>query len=171
MRFPSSPASPASPLPVIRLGCRRSCPWGSGSAKASPTPHEVACPRGSPGGICRPYLLHGNWHCSSCIAYARFDMEPVLAILSPFEPPESGRAWVWKLTSDLFTFIRYPGMEPTNNESECMLRKVMIYLKIRQKLVTIGGKIMFGIIMTCLLMWDKLGLNWFEKLSEVLWTT
>ena len=26
---------------------------------------------------------------------------------------------------DLFTFIRYPGMEPTNNESERMLRKVV----------------------------------------------
>ena len=68
---------------------------------------------------------------------------------------------------DLFTFIRYPGMEPTNNESERMLRKVVIHRKIRQKLVTVGGKIMFGTIMTCLLTWDKMGLNWFEKLSEV----
>ena len=25
---------------------------------------------------------------------------------------------------DLFTFIRYPGIEPTSNESERMLRKV-----------------------------------------------
>ena len=68
-------------------------------------------------------------------------------------------------------FIRYPGMDPTNNESERMLRKVVIHRKIRQKLVTIGGKIMFGTIMTCLLTWDKQGLNWFEKLSEVFWTT
>ena len=68
---------------------------------------------------------------------------------------------------DLFTFIRYPGMEPTNNESERMLRKVVIHRNIRQKLVTVGGKIMFGTIMTCLLTWDKRGLNWFEKLSEV----
>ena len=72
---------------------------------------------------------------------------------------------------DLFTFIRYPGMEPTNNESERMLRKVVIHRKIRQKLVTVGGKIMFGTIMTCLLTWDKRGLNWFEKLSEVFWAT
>ena len=70
---------------------------------------------------------------------------------------------------DLFTFIRHPGMEPTNNESERMLRKVVIHRKIRQKLVTVGGKIMFGTIMTCLLTWDKQGLNWFEKLSEVFW--
>ena len=72
---------------------------------------------------------------------------------------------------DLFTFIRYPGMEPTNNESERMLRKVAIHRKIRQKLVTAGGKAIFGTIMTCLLTWDKLGLNWFEKLSEVFWAT
>ena len=72
---------------------------------------------------------------------------------------------------DLFTFIRYPGMEPTNNEFERMLRKVVIHLKIRQKLVTVGGKIMFGTIMTCLLTWDKMGLNWFEKLSEAFWAT
>ena len=37
--------------------------------------------------------------------------------------------------------------------------------------VTVGGKIMFGTIMTCLLTWDKMGLNWFEKLSEVFWMT
>ena len=73
--------------------------------------------------------------------------------------------------SNLSTFIRYPGMEPTNNESERMLRKVVIHRKIRQKLVTVGGKIMFGTIMTCLLTWDKMGLNWFEKLSEAFWAT
>ena len=72
---------------------------------------------------------------------------------------------------DLFTFIRYPGMEPANNESERMLRKVVIHRKIRQKLVTVGGKIMFGTIMTCLLTWDKIGLNWFKKLSEAFWAT
>ena len=52
-----------------------------------------------------------------------------------------------------------------------MLRMVVIHRKIRQKLVTVGGKIMFGTIMTCLLTWDKLGLNWFEKLSEAFGVT
>ena len=61
-------------------------------------------------------------------------------------------------------------MEPTNNESERMLRKVAIHRKIRQKLVTVGGKIMFGTIMTCLHMWGRRGLNWFEKLAEAFWT-
>ena len=78
---------------------------------------------------------------------------------------------LWNAVPDLFTFIRYPGMEPTNNESERMLRKVVIHRKIRQKLVTVGGKIMFGTIMTCLLTWDKMGLNWFKKLTEMFWAT
>ena len=30
---------------------------------------------------------------------------------------------------------------------------------------------MFGTIMTCMLTWDKMGLNWFEKLSEAFWAT
>ena len=37
--------------------------------------------------------------------------------------------------------------------------------------ITVGGKIMFGTIMICLFTWNRLGLNWFEKLSEVFWTT
>ena len=71
----------------------------------------------------------------------------------------------------MFTSIHYLWMEPVNNESECMLRKVVIHCKIRQKLVTAGGKAMFSTIMTFLLTWDKRGLNWFEKLSEVFWAT
>ena len=72
---------------------------------------------------------------------------------------------------DLFTLIRYLDMDLTNSESERMLRKVVIRRKIHQKLVTIGGKIMFGTIMTCQLTWDKQGLNWFKKLPEALWAT
>ena len=57
------------------------------------------------------------------------------------------------------------------NTDSTMLHKVTIPRRIRQKLVTVGGKIMFGIIMTCLLTWDKMGLNWFEKLSKAFWAT
>ena len=57
------------------------------------------------------------------------------------------------------------------NTDSTMLHKVAMPRKIRQKLVTVGGKIMFGTMMTCLLTWDKMGLNWFEKLSEVFWAT
>ena len=63
----------------------------------------------------------------------------------------------WNVAQDLFTFMRYPGMKPTNNESERMLHKAVIRRKIRQKLVTVGGKIMFGTIMTCMLTWEIWG--------------
>ncbi len=49
---------------------------------------------------------------------------------------------------NLLTFVKYPGMEPTNNESERMLRKVVIHHMIRQRLVTTGGMKMFGVLMT-----------------------
>ena len=66
---------------------------------------------------------------------------------------------LWNAAPDLFTFIHYPGMEPANNESERMLRKVAIHRKIRQKLVTVGGKIIFGTMMTYLLTWNNQELN------------
>ena len=72
---------------------------------------------------------------------------------------------------NLFTFVRYPGMEPTNNESERMLRKPVIHRKIRQRLVTAGGMLMFGTILTCMMTWRKQGLNLTDKLLEVLGAT
>ena len=57
------------------------------------------------------------------------------------------------------------------NTDSTMLHKVAIPRKICQKMVTVGGKIMFGTIKTCLFTWDKLELNRFEKLSEAFWAT
>ena len=87
------------------------------------------------------------------------------------EPDDRFAILLENAASDLFTFVRYLDMEPTNNEYERMLRKVVIHRKIHQNLATVGGKITFDTIMTCLLTWDELGLNWFEKLSEAFWTT
>ena len=78
---------------------------------------------------------------------------------------------LWNAAQDLFTFVRYSGTGPTNNESERMLCKVGIHRNMRQKMITVGGKIMFGIIMKCIFTRDNTGLNRFEKLSEALWAT
>ena len=40
----------------------------------------------------------------------------------------------------MFRFMRYQGMEPTNNESERALREVVICHKMRQKMVISEGK-------------------------------
>ena len=53
---------------------------------------------------------------------------------------------------DLFMIIHRIYMEPASNESERMLRKVVIRHKIRQKLVTVGGMTMLD---TFLLTLDK----------------
>ena len=52
-----------------------------------------------------------------------------------------------------------------------MLRKVVIHRKIHQKTITVGGKIILDTIMTCMLIWNKMGLNWFKKPSGALWAT
>ncbi len=52
---------------------------------------------------------------------------------------------------NLYMFVGHPRIEPTNNESERMLRKVVIHRKIRQRLATKGGMRMFGGILTCML--------------------
>ena len=71
------------------------------------------------------------------------------------EPDDRFAALLESTTRDLSTFIRYSGMEPACNESERMLRKAGIHRKIRQKMVTVGGKIMFGTTTTCLLTWER----------------
>ncbi len=70
--------------------------------------------------------------------------------------------------SNLFTFVNHPNMEPTNNESERMLRKMIIHRKIRQRLVSTGGMRMFGILMTCMLTWRKQNLNIADMLLDIL---
>ena len=68
---------------------------------------------------------------------------------------------------NLFTFLLYPGMDPTNNESERMLRKPVIHRKIRMRLVTEGGMRMFGTLFTCMATWRKRGLDPTEQLLRV----
>ena len=41
--------------------------------------------------------------------------------------------------SDMFTFVNHPNVEPTNNESERMLCKVVTHRKIRQRMVSTEG--------------------------------
>ena len=69
---------------------------------------------------------------------------------------------------DMLTFVNHPGMEPTNNESERMLRPVVISRKIRQRLVSTEGAMTFSVLMTCMMTWKKRGLNVSEMLYGAL---
>ncbi len=72
-----------------------------------------------------------------------------------------------KATPNLFTFLKHPGMDPTNNESERMLRRVVISRKIRQRLVTEAGMKVFGILVSCLLTWQKRGTSIQEEILRL----
>ncbi len=59
----------------------------------------------------------------------------------------------------LFTFVNRPGVDPTNSESERMLRKVDMARKIRFRIASLEGARTFPYIVTCVPTWRKRGLN------------
>lgn len=69
---------------------------------------------------------------------------------------------------NLFTFVKHPGMEPTNNKAERALRRIVIQRKIRYGLRTTGGMRMLGTIMTCMETWRMRGPDVIAKLQQVL---
>ena len=68
----------------------------------------------------------------------------------------------------LVTFVNLPGVDPTNNESERMLRKVVIARKIRFRIASLEGVRTLSNIMTCMLTWRKRNLNVSDMLLKVL---
>ena len=69
---------------------------------------------------------------------------------------------------DLFTFVRHPGMEPTNNRCERALRLVTLHKKIRLMFRSARGMAMYGTLMTCMTTWDDQGANLMEKIREAI---
>ena len=69
---------------------------------------------------------------------------------------------------DLFTFVRHPGMEPTNNRCERALRLVTLHKKIRLMFRSARGMTMYGTLMTCMTTWDDQGANLMEKIREAI---
>jgi len=72
---------------------------------------------------------------------------------------------------NLFTFLRHPHMEPTNNSAERMLRSVVISRKIRYGTRNEGGMRRFGTLMTCFLTWERRGASVSEMLLRILVAT
>ena len=69
---------------------------------------------------------------------------------------------------DLFTFVRHPIMDPTNNRAERILRAVVLHRRMRFRFVTKEGAGMFGVLMTCLMTWREMGLDTHQRMLEVL---
>lgn len=68
----------------------------------------------------------------------------------------------------LFTFILYPGLDPTNNACERSMRSVVKHRNTRQQCATAGGRARFGILLTCFETWGKQGLSSMDRLLEIL---
>ena len=65
---------------------------------------------------------------------------------------------------DLFTFVRHPGLPPTNNMSERTLRRVVLHRKIRLMFRSAAGMQTYGTLMTCMMTWDAQGRDLMEKI-------
>ena len=73
-----------------------------------------------------------------------------------------------RAADQLFTFILYPGLDPTNNECERVMKSIVKQRNVRQKCATAGGRARFGVLMTCFETWKKRGLPTMAKLGEIL---
>lgn len=92
------------------------------------------------------------------------------AIARRFGLRAAGRTFATKLSNAapfLFTFINRPWANPTNNESERMLRKGVIARKIRFRIAGLEGSRVLSNIMTCVLTWRKRGLDVSDMLQKV----
>ena len=69
---------------------------------------------------------------------------------------------------DLFTFVKYPGMPPTNNMSERTLRPVVLHKKIRLMFQSVIGMQTYSILMTCMMTWDAQGHNLMDKIHKAI---
>ncbi len=68
----------------------------------------------------------------------------------------------------LFTFLRHPGMQATNNHSERELRRPILRRKVSGQIGSVEGMDRFGVLFTCLLTWRKRKLNIYHELDRIL---
>ena len=71
-------------------------------------------------------------------------------------------------TGNLFTFLLYEGMEPTNNAAEREIRSLVIHRKIRDQIGSKERMRRFGALLTCILTWRKRGLNFYQEMDRIL---
>jgi len=67
---------------------------------------------------------------------------------------------------NLFTFLLYPGVEPTNNKAERTLREPIIHRKIRGCVRNQKGMDMFGNLMSCVMTWKMRGCNLLDEIVK-----
>lgn len=93
------------------------------------------------------------------------------AIISRYETDWQLCKFVGKLENardDLFTFLLYPGVPPTNNAAEQALRESVIHRKIRGLVRNEKGARMFGNLMTCVMTWNMRNCNILDEVVKYL---
>ena len=84
----------------------------------------------------------------------------VLAIVSEYDRYEVGKDYAVYLRNaapNMFIFVNHPNMESTNNDTERVVRKVVLSCKVRPRIVSVKGAKTFSILMTCLMTWKRRG--------------
>jgi len=84
-------------------------------------------------------------------------MKRLEEIISVHETYMQLRKFITKLKNakdNLFTFLLYPGVLPTNNAAKQALREPIVHRKIRRLVRNEKGMKMFGNLMTCMMTWN-----------------
>ncbi len=98
-----------------------------------------------------------------------YGVESLEQILLQYTDDESLQKFLTKINNaknNLFTFLLYPGVEPTNNAAERALRESVICRKIRGCVRNEKGMRMFGNLMSCIMTWKVRNCNILDEIVK-----
>ena len=68
--------------------------------------------------------------------------------------------------NSLFTFVKYPGVPSTNNDTENSIRKCIMQRNVRGQMKSDQGMKMLSVFLTCFETWRIQGLNMFSEMAK-----
>jgi len=68
--------------------------------------------------------------------------------------------------NSLFTFVKYPGVPSTNNDTENSIRKCIMQRNVRGQMKSNQGMKMLSVFLTCFETWRIQGLNMFSEMAK-----
>jgi hypothetical protein len=98
-----------------------------------------------------------------------YSIELLEKIITPYNNDKSLSKFLTKLNNaknNLFTFLLYPGVEPTNNAAERALRESVIHRKIRGCVRNQKGMRMFGNLMSVTMTWKVRDCNILDEIVK-----
>ena len=98
-----------------------------------------------------------------------YSIESLNQIIARYRDDESLQKFLTKLNNaknNLFTFLLYPGVQPTNNTAERALREPIIHRKIRGCVRNEKGMRMFGNLMSVIMTWKMRNCNLLDEIVK-----